>query len=565
MIFILLSWIYTFFISTGMGSFLFPLTRTKNPSFLIISGLFVQLLLLHFWALFLPVNQLFYLLNTVMATLALYSKRLEIKEIIANALIDFKNAGIFLKLVFGFIFITALMQSSVSPVLPDNESYYAQSIKWLNEYGLVKGLANLHFFFGQSSGWHLLQSSFNFGFWFDFLNDLNAFLLVTVAFFSCNRMDSFFKNKNSIDLFAGLIFIFSLFLFRFLDSPNPDLPVFLISPLMIWIFYKNFQNPEYKSVVLLFVFGFLLCLIKVTSFPVLLLLFILLFKSAEFAKLFKIVFVFGLLVLLAFCSKNYILTAYLFYPTDIFGQLLNPDWKLPAEMQHFYYELTMSYAFDLSTVAEIEQFHKWSFFMRIKHWFLSYGLNGVFNQLMVLLLLIFPFWVRKNKAFLWIYIFGLIQFLILFFTSPQYRFFFHIVLIFSLLITAQILIKFPEKLIKTVLIAGLISVLMPLFVSLNVNSLTTNKMLEEQANLFSFSELIEPKPNIRFEADYKLIKEGNLKYYSPESDFFYASGGGPLPSANRQMINYFKRKFDIRPQLRSGDLKDGFYSQRRKK
>lgn len=60
----------------------------------------------------------------------------------------------------------------------DNESYYIQTIKWLDKYGLVKGLANLHVYLAQQSGFHILEAALNFDSVYDRFNDLSAFYLL---------------------------------------------------------------------------------------------------------------------------------------------------------------------------------------------------------------------------------------------------------------------------------------------------------------------------------------------------------------------------------------------------
>ena len=79
--------------------------------------------------------------------------------------LNFRN-----KILFGIISLLILAQCASPPLILDNESYYIQTIKWLNQYGFVKGLVNLHVFLGQTSGWHLLQSAFSFSFLYDRFN-----------------------------------------------------------------------------------------------------------------------------------------------------------------------------------------------------------------------------------------------------------------------------------------------------------------------------------------------------------------------------------------------------------
>lgn len=564
MIFILISWLYILFITVGMGSLILNYTKIKNPVFLIVSGLFFQLILIHFWAIFFGVNLTFYCVNSLIAAGLIYFQRTKIKSILIQSVDDFKNWNPFLKFLFIFIGIATLMQSSVSPYLPDNESYYIQTIKWLNSYGLVKGLANLHLFFGQMSGWHMLQSSFNFGFLINFLNDLNGFLLVVISFFSFDRLNHFTKEKNLPDLFIGLIFTASVFLFRFLDAPSPDLPVFLIFPVMAWIFLNQFEKPDRDHILLLFVFGLLLTLSKITSFPVLILPIVLLIKSSVFKKTVPAAFLLCLIALIAFFSKNYIITGYLLNPTDLLGNLLNPDWKMPNHLQQLFYAYPQFHAYN-SSPEEFENFKNWSQLTKFTKWFFSPKLHGIFNKLILILLIVFPFWIRKNKALFWIYITSLFQFLILYFTSPQYRFFFHIILVLGLIIIATILIKISFRNLKILLTLTVVPVLIPLVFNLNFKALTNNHFMRTQTKTFRAPYLFKPKKNSQYIYHYEKIIDGNLEYNSPVKTYMWLTGDGELPVANKIMINYIKKREGLRPQLRTGKLKDGFKSEEIKK
>lgn len=547
------------FISVGMGSLLFAIAKPKNLVFLILSGLFFQLLLIHFWGLFFATSTVFYAFNSGFSASLILVYRKEIRILFKQSFKDFQNWRTFTKLIFGLIGIAALMQSSVSPYLPDNESYYIQSIRWVNEYGLVKGLANIHPFFGQMSGWHLLQSSFNFGFWVDFLNDLNGFLLVVVAFFGFDRLNHFSKERNLPDLFIGFIFITSIFLFRFLDAPSPDLPVYLIFPLMVWIFINEFEKPSKEYIFLLFIFGLLLVLSKISSFPVLMLPIVLLFKSREFKKAFPIVFMLCITALTAFCSKNYIITGYLLYPSNWLGELVNPDWKMPGQLQQLYYDYTQFHAFN-SPETELEDFKNWSPLTKFQKWVFSPKLHGFFNQLILALLITFPLWIRKNKAFFWIYLTGFCQFMILYFTSPQYRFFFHIILVLGLIVVSLQIQQFRLRKLKSMLLFSIILVFVPLTFNINFKAFTNNKFMRTTTKTFKISYLLKPHKNSQYKYKYKEITEGNFKYNSPVNTHLWLTGDGQLPAVNQLMVNFFKEEIQLRPQLRSERIKDGFIS-----
>jgi len=63
--------------------------------------------------------------------------------------------------------------------------------------------------------------------------------------------------------------------------------------------------------------------------------------------------------------------------------------------------------------------------------------------------------------------------------------------------------------------------------------------------------------------NYLKFNVGNLIFESPdESSFFWITGNGELPCVNKQQIDYFKSNYNYIPQLRTNNLKDGFYAKR---
>lgn len=78
---------------------------------------------------------------------------------------------------------------------------------------------------------------------------------------------------------------------------------------------------------------------------------------------------------------------------------------------------------------------------------------------------------------------------------------------------------------------------------------------------FSTATIIFPYKNTKYDTAFQTIKNGNLIYNSPvQNDFFWASGDGDLPAVNKVQIEYFENYFHIIPQLRTKDIKDGFYA-----
>jgi hypothetical protein len=142
--------------------------------------------------------------------------------------------------------------------------------------------------------------------------------------------------------------------------------------------------------------------------------------------------------------------------------------------------------------------------------------------------------------------------------SPQYRFFFPFILILSLLILSAFIYK--QKTIKIIIGFGLVMTAMSLFFSMNVSKLTEDNM-QEATHTFKVDYVIKPHSNSQFETGYEVLNIESISINAPTAiDFFWGTGDLPLPSVNKQQLEYFKTYFNIIPQQRTEDVKDGFYS-----
>ena len=84
-----------------------------------------------------------------------------------------------------------------------------------------------------------------------------------------------------------------------------------------------------------------------------------------------------------------------------------------------------------------------------------------------------------------------------------------------------------------------------------------------ELSTFSKDEILFPHKNTKNETDFEVIQLGNFQYNSPlQNDFFWASGNGNLPCVKKEQIAYFKKYFYIIPQMRTNDLKGGFYAKK---
>ena len=110
------------------------------------------------------------------------------------------------------------------------------------------------------------------------------------------------------------------------------------------------------------------------------------------------------------------------------------------------------------------------------------------------------------------------------------------------------------------LLFSIILVFVPLTFNINFKAFTNNKFMRTTTKTFKISYLLIPHKNSQYEYKYKEITEGNFKYNSPVNTHLWLTGDGQLPAVNQLMVNFFKEEIQLRPQLRSERIKDGFIS-----
>ena len=559
MLLIILSWVYIVFTTINLGFGIDKLFKLQNKDFVVTSvlGLFATTILASFWAIFGRINIEFHCLLLTLNLLISLKFKDYIFSIYSTFIKELKSLSQNLKYYLAIITLCIIAQCSSIPYVIDNESYYIQTIKWLNEYGLVKGLVNLHFFLGQVSGWHITQSALNFSFLYKNFNDLSGFCLLLGNIFAIQKLNTFFENNDTKYLIVGLFPLFNLFLFQFISAPSPDIPVYVFTFVILFYYIEkhNKISPEiFNLLVILILFTFYIKNTTVTFFLIPLLVLILNYKILS-KKLLKPTLI-TIVVTGLFVAKNMIICGSMVFPSKLFNSL-NMDYSIPDTIEQFYYDQLKYYGYFI----DLNQYNSMSVQDLFLRWLTLPKMNGLFNKISILLVLIVPILLYKfqNKKEYWsLYFLMLIQLILLFATSPQYRFFMNFIFFFSLFCLTLFIKR--KKPIYFLLQLSLFASLIVVFLPVNLNRFSNYKFMMEISN-FSSTNIIFPHKNTKFDTPFETIKKGNLIYNSPiKNDFFWSSGDGNLPSVNKEQIEYFEKYFHIIPQLRTKNIKDGFYA-----
>lgn len=301
-------------------------------------------------------------------------------------------------ILIGCISLGILYSSSFYPYILDHFGYYVPTVKWLTEYGLVKGISNLDLTLGQMSVWHIFQAGFS-GFSDPFLR-INAILLIVYVLY-------IFERKNWIQLcFIPVLLLFS-------QSPSPDLPVITLSLIIL-----NEIITGNKNTGLLFTFAVFIFSIKPTMIWLPLLVFlcsVFIFKP-NYKNLIP-----GVAILLLFFIKNLWTFGYPVFPIAV-GDL-GFGWRPNSEVLKISSQYAVQKTYDMQyTYEEIQKF---SGYEAVKNWLSLEGIKSGINILFIISLIVFSVFtfIKKKRIISLICLSLLIKSLLVLSFSAQYRFF----------------------------------------------------------------------------------------------------------------------------------------------
>lgn len=274
------------------------------------------------------------LANIILFVLCGISAVLFRKELL-NGLVEFKKKSTKGKTIF-FILLFLLFAYGTSRgyIHYDTGLYHAQSIRWIEEYGVVKGLGNLHCRLAYNSSSFSLSALFSFSFLgiqsYHCMAGFFALLLAKV----CSEIgNAWMRRKLLLSDFARMACIYYLLIiFDEMVSPASDY-FMVLTVFYIIIRYLDLLEKQEASWI---PYG-LLCLVSVYAMSLKLsaaLILLLVIKPAAMLikeKNLKSIISFlglGILLIVPYLIRNVIISGWLVYPFTAID-LFSVDWKIP--------------------------------------------------------------------------------------------------------------------------------------------------------------------------------------------------------------------------------------------
>lgn len=550
MISILIYWLLILAICYSAGLVLNKIFKTNlSLSLTIISGIIGLTTLANVVAFFAPIN-LWFLASVSVVFLLLISINLkDYNTSVKGHLAIFKNKKN--AIIVALSSLVFAIYSSGNSNINDDGLYYTQTIMWLNQYGLVPGLSNLHLSLGLCSSWHVFQAIFTFSNSLYF-NDVNGLLMVVFTFFIIDQ-----TNNNKTTFWSYLQYLLVLLLsIPFFSAPNPDFAIIILSAMAIQLFISN---KNYPFIILLAAFCFS---IKISAIITSLLAVYLLLKYWDIYQSKQLLFL-AVAIVFIHITKNIYQTAYPLYPYKIAS--FNFDWKTPENILNFFTDGVKTWAYsDKFKPNDIEQIKEINQWQMLKNLLFRTGSKGLINKAILfsfllsnILVVYFYFKKKLEQNTIIMHFITCLSLIIWFAFAPQYRFalpmlIYFLSVIISLIYTELLSSKFTINLrhihIFLLLVFFTISI-----TGLNIKANETSSQIGT-FNKITPQQLLIPKPQYSFKMDTIFV---NIQPY------FHAQGNhycwnSPLPCMSEGYEKIIFENYRYRISLRGKSLNEGF-------
>lgn len=345
MISVIIIWMYAlitvFLLGYGFATiseYLFSY-RIRSVTGILMAGLAVATVYAQFFSLFHGVGLLANILLLAVCACTCIVERKNLGDWIFSCRDYIKNHPGFCGLLV-FLFLLMAYGTSCGIIHYDTGLYHAQSIRWIEEYGVVKGLGNLHCRLAYNSASFALTALYSMHFLggqsFHVMAGFFAFVLAV----ECLGLTKAVKRKrlNVSDYGRIMAIYYLLIIFDEMVSPASDyfmvLTAFYLVIRWLTLLEENEKRPEAYG--LLCLLGVFLMSIKLSAALILLLVIYpaaLLIKEKKVKEILTFLGM-GIFTILPYLIRNVVISGWLVYPFT-FIDLFPVDYKIPKGMAEY--------------------------------------------------------------------------------------------------------------------------------------------------------------------------------------------------------------------------------------
>ncbi len=415
MLSILLNWLYMGGMIYVCGCFLMQLFTKlvhKEQSVDFVSVMFAGIVFTTCYAqvfsIFYKVSFLANVMLIIFACIYCIVQRKYMSNRIILAYQNFKGISIFQKriAVIGlFLVIVAFSMSSAGPAkLIDTDWYHAQTIRWIEEYGCVKGVANLFYELGFNSAQHYFDALFSMKcFIGQSLRGTGGFFGLLIFLHGFLRLLSFKNRKNHIaDALAIWEIAYSIIITAFYADPYTDtMPNMIILFILTeWMSMLEKKEEDVEKFALLCILGVFATLAKTSAAMVVLLsiypIYLLIKKKRK--KEILLYLIIGFTISIPYLATNIITTG---YPIILLTELdfIPVKWKIDSEVINYMRDNMIQFSrMPLGEMGEaLDCGLRW-----IPEWFRNESISHQVLYISILVLVLFDLYFIIKNIITWI-------------------------------------------------------------------------------------------------------------------------------------------------------------------
>lgn len=369
MIEILLVWVYIFFTSYCIGRLIVDaltkgILRDGNdplhPVVYSFCGLTVITVIGGYLSLLLPMKSAIHviILSLCAVYLIIYKKKSGFRiDMPRSKSVVFWMACI----AFAGLFLFFLIRTSGVITNPDSGEYQIPILKWIEQYKVVKGTANLHHRYGFNYQYLILCAIYGFAFLgIDTVHAMNGYVMCAFLVYLFSTMQ-FLRGRTWCisDFIRIIVILFVVQMNSAVSSFSPDFSVaaFIIMGILVLLDKMDagtttVYDPEALAMVFLLI-GALIFKISAAASLIFLLFFMFPRGVGKKIKVIGLTFLLGLICVLPYLIRNYYISGYLIYPLYSIDWF-HVKWKVPRHILVFAKEDVRSYGgLTLNKIGEV--------------------------------------------------------------------------------------------------------------------------------------------------------------------------------------------------------------------
>lgn len=281
-------------------------------------------------------------------------------------------------IIYLVVFLVMAYGTSHGIMHYDSDLYHAQAIRWIEEYGIVKGLGNLHVRLAYNSSSFALSALYSLKFLGNQSYHVMAGFFALMLAWLCVGIKDVIRRKHLIvSDFARIVAIYYLFtIFDEMVAPASDyfLSTIVFYVIIQWLDLNVRHEKSYLPYIQLALLSIYAITIKLSAAPMILLCIIPIYKllhdrTKEKMRAFGVSIVSALVIVLPFLIRNIVISGWILYPVTMFD-FFSFKFEIPKNVAKYD-------ALEISTYGkgftDVEQLKNMSLQTWVTTWFRGLG------------------------------------------------------------------------------------------------------------------------------------------------------------------------------------------------